>query len=434
MSRKNDKDQEPQLFRAIKHYFQGCNDGKLAMLHLFLDEYRIACQFFIDYIFSHAFENFDIQNDILDYLPQYLSYQIAETFVQEQGLRLSARALSSALTQSIGIVRGRISVRRKLLYIIKKRKEENKPIEYFEKQLDKNPIIKPTLHENFGAEISSKLIDFQDDSVHFDSFLRIKSTGFDHIKIPLSYSKADKKWIKKKAQRINSILLKKNSVSIRYALDTPPLKKRGRIVGADTGFKSIITLSDGQELSAPDPHGHTLQSICETLSKRKKGSKNFKQTQTQRENHINYSINQLNLKGIKQVNLEEVKNIFFRRRTSRLMSGWTNEFIENKFKRLAEEQGVLVKMQDSQYRSQRCCECGLVLKSNRKGKLYKCKECGKQIDSDLNAALNHEVELPAISYNLRAQKLNIAGFFWKETGLFALSGEKLESLISKKNY
>ena len=331
-------------------------------------------------------------------------------------------------------MRGRISVRRKLLYIIKKRIEEDKPIEYFEKLLEKNPIIKPILHDNFGAEISSKLVDFQDDSVHFDSFVRIKSTGFDHIKIPISYSKADKKWIKKKAIRINSILLKKNSVSIRYALDTPALKKRGKIVGADTGLKSVITLSDGQALTAPDPHGHTLESICKTLSRRKKGSKNFEQTQAQRENYINWSINQLSLKGIKQINLEEVKNIFFKRRTSRLLSGWTNTLIEEKLKRLAEEQGVLVKLQDSQYRSQRCCECGLVLKSNRKGKLYKCKQCGNQIDSDLNAAKNHEIDLPDIPFNLRAQKLNIAGFFWKETGLFALSGRELEFPVPKKNY
>ncbi len=74
----------------------------------------------------------------------------------------------------------------------------------------------------------------------------------------------------------------------------------------------------------------------------------------------------------------------------------------------------------------------MVRKSNRKGKLYKCKNCGIEIDADLNSAKNHEVKLPTIPYGFRESKKNITGFFWKETGLFDLDGKELETLAPEK--
>jgi hypothetical protein len=67
----------------------------------------------------------------------------------------------------------------------------------------------------------------------------------------------------------------------------------------------------------------------------------------------------------------------------------------------------------------------LVLKSNRKGKVYICKNCGTSLDSDLNSAINNEMDLPEILYDLRRLKLNIKGFFWKPEGIFTLTGEAL---------
>lgn len=412
--------------RSIKHYYSTTNSGKLVILREFIDQYRIGCQFYIDYVFSHSFNNFDINQDILNNPPKYIDYQ-----VYNNETKLSARALSSAMTQALSIVRGSVAIRRKLLYIIQKRKEDNLSIDYYEKKLLKYPVIKPILKDNFSPEISSKLIDFSYNSSYFDGFIRIKSTGFQHIKIPFHYSKADKKWLNKNGKQLNSILLNKNFISLRYDVTMPELKKFGKTVGADTGFKSTVTLSDNQ-YSKPDNHGHTLESICRKLSRKKRGSKNFLQAQQHRENYINWSINQLNLNNIKQINLEKVDNIFYKHRTSKLMSRWTNSLIENKLLRKAEEQGVLVNMQPSLYRSQRCSECGLVLKSNRNGKIYKCRSCGIEIDSDLNAAKNHEVELFDIPFNLRSLKLNIKGFFWKEAGIFSLDGREIESPIQVK--
>jgi hypothetical protein len=63
----------------------------------------------------------------------------------------------------------------------------------------------------------------------------------------------------------------------------------------------------------------------------------------------------------------------------------------------------------------------LVRKSQRKGKVYKCKECGLEIDSDLNAARNHEIKLPDVPYELRREERNRAGFYWTQDGFFDLN-------------
>lgn len=95
-----------------------------------------------------------------------------------------------------------------------------------------------------------------------------------------------------------------------------------------------------------------------------------------------------------------------------------------------EPYGVLVILQDSAYRSQRCSHCGLVRRANRKGKRYTCKGCGHSIDADINAAKNHEQDLYYLGWVLRRfikdAKLNLGqGFYWRENGIFSITGEEL---------
>jgi len=74
----------------------------------------------------------------------------------------------------------------------------------------------------------------------------------------------------------------------------------------------------------------------------------------------------------------------------------------------------------------------LVRKSNRCGKLYKCKGCGTHLDADLNGAKNHALDLPDLPVSLRHLKLNRKGFFWKPDGLFNLDGSELRVPNSPK--
>jgi len=59
------------------------------------------------------------------------------------------------------------------------------------------------------------------------------------------------------------------------------------------------------------------------MSRKKKGSKSFLRTQNHRKNYINWSINQLNMRGIKQLNIEKLRNVRKGKRSSRFLSHWT---------------------------------------------------------------------------------------------------------------
>lgn len=130
--------------------------------------------------------------------------------------------------------------------------------------------------------------------------------------------------------------------------------------------------------------------------------------------------------------MEKIWNIGYKQRTSRKLSHWTNTLIRDKILRKCEELEVPIIEQDSTYRSQRCFNCGIVRKSNRKCKLYKCKHCHYEADADYNASLNHSIDLPVIDWKIRNQGFNLGkGFYWKPSGLFTFDGVELRVPLSK---
>ncbi|WP_293049307.1 zinc ribbon domain-containing protein [Mycobacterium sp.] len=98
--------------------------------------------------------------------------------------------------------------------------------------------------------------------------------------------------------------------------------------------------------------------------------------------------------------------------------------IEDKLQSMAEERGVHVKLQSSAFRSQRCFECGWVQKKNRKGKSFCCAFCGRESDSDINAAENHTIELPSLRF-LVGSGINRKGFFWMPDGLYNRDAQEI---------
>ena len=421
------------MIRSTKHYLNSCNPGKKKILSDFLGDYRQAVQSYIDYIWDHKFIDhtgevcWDISVDKL-YLPQYPDYKMLSHDI------LSARALSAALNQAIGIVKSRVAARNKILYVIKKRLEEGKPVEYWQNKLEENKLSKPKVGPNLQAELSQKQIEMRDgdESSHFDTFVKVHGTGYEIVKIPVAYTRCDRKWLKAKGKRLAGVLLNDNSIQIRYEVPEPE-KKAGKTVGGDTGLKTVLTLSDGQTTPSKDKHGHSMESICDSLARKKRGSKAFKRCQDHRLNFVNWSINQLNWKDVGQVNLEHLYDMKRGKRTSRKMSAWCNPLIHNKVTRILEEVGVQLNLQSSPYRSRRCSGCGIVRKRNRKGKLYKCNKCGLEIDADLNAALNHEIDLPEIRFNFRQFLSNLSCFYWKQDGLYDEAGQELRVPATNKS-
>lgn len=416
------------MIRSSKHTIKLANRNKQLQLRSFLKEYRRVAKIILDYLWDRPYtfgnKTLDISNQFYQ-VPKFIS-----TINLNLNTTLSARALKCCSTQVCGMIRAVLEKPRKRLYMLKKLKKENKPTKKLERKIARQKITKPYTG-NIKAELNSICCDYQTTNDRFDGFLQLKSIGkaYGKIRLPINFHRHSNK-LKRKGQLLNSFLISDTSVDFRWQLPNKPAKRKGETLGADQGYKDLLTFSNGAVTNKTNSHNHSLETITKTLARKRKGSKSFKRTQEHRLNFINWSINQLNFKGIKEIKLEKIVNIRYRRKSSRLMSHWCNPLIRDKLKSKCEEEQVVFTLQPSAYRSQRCYSCGWVCKASRKGKLFKCLKCGYESDSDLNAAKNLKLNLPDATA-LRNQKLNLQGFFWTFKG-FSFDGEEFTVSLSQK--
>ena len=195
-------------------------------------------------------------------------------------------------------------------------------------------------------------------------------------------------------------------------------------VGCDQGINSVITLayrsnSEIKLFQSPskDKQGWTLSKIIKRMKRCKKGSRQYARYQKLRANFIRWSINQaknfIKDNEIKTIALEDIRFIGKGRNVGGFLSKFEHSLIRSKLNSLCEDCGASLLLSSNSYRSQRCSSCGWTQKANRKKgtKQFVCVKCGNTIDADLNAALNHSVNLKPLK---RGEIDNLNGEFWKE--------------------
>lgn len=420
------------MIRATKHFLKGTNSIKLTNLSLLLKEYRRVMKLILEDIWENGYvwytefcnglqkHEFNLKKNKLDY-PKFIDYN---RFKLETPL--SGRMLSSLVTQLSGIIGASVEKQRKRLYIRDQIIKEGGKTFLLDRKIAQNKPTFPNL-ENVNMELSSKCAEFKMTEGFFGGFLKLKSLGIcESILLPIKFHKMNEKY--EHWEMKGSFLISDKVVNLRWFKEDPELRTSGSILGGDQGFKTCLTLSDEQVTKSqptPNPNKfHDLESILKDMCRKKKGSKAFKKLQDLRKNYIHWSLNQLNLSGVKEVRFEKIWNIGYRNNTSKLMSHWTNTIIRDGFQDFCLRNGVRFTEVESAYKSQRCCVCGLVKKSNRKKKVYKCP-CGHVMDADLNSSKNQVLDLPSISYEFRKLKLNMKGFYWLESGIFDLNGVEI---------
>lgn len=355
------------MIRSTKTSLRFSNIGKKHELRVFLTEYRRVLQFFVNLLWE--------EKQIKPLLPKSVTDK-AKTW-------LTARMVQCAGKQASGIVRGTRKKHEQRLWRLKRLEESNGDITNLKKVIDKTTPTKPNL-TNSPAELDSRFIKVDlENPTSFDGWLTVTCIG-KHLKLVLPF---------KKHKHFNSLLRKgnlKQGVRIRekdvtFMVEFDITRKtEGDILGVDIGITNALADSNGV-LSKADRHNHTLTSILHKISRRKKGSNGFRQACSHRKNYINWSVNQLNLNGVREVKREQIKNLRRGKRTSEFLSHWTYAEMFGKLDRYCDEQGVLVTTVNPAYTSQMCPKCGTLGK--RRGKLFVCS-CGNKDDSDLNAALN----------------------------------------------
>jgi len=326
---------------------------------------------------------------------------------------LSARMIQCAGKQASAIVRGTRQKQKRRQYIIDKltKDGELKKANGLQKVYDEASISMPNL-DKISVELDSRFIDMDwNNSSCFDGWITIGSVGRKRkILIPVKktkhFNKLNIKGVIKKGIRLSD-------KEITFMFDIPEIKSTGNtILGIDIGMKDTLSCSNGQQIGK-DKDGHTYQSICNKLVKKKKGSKSFERTQKHRTNFLHWCVNQIDWSGISVLQRENIKNLRKFKHNRRNMQSWNYAELFKILDGKACDAGVQIKKLSPVYTSQRCSKCGYTKKTNRKGKVFICGNCSNTMDADLNASLNLSLPLKEISFGRRCQHDNKTGFYWK---------------------
>lgn len=415
-----------EAVRTSKLSLKETNIKKLELVREFVLEYECSVRFYVNRLWYGRFVEGDKILDVSKGLYNCPKFCPKIDFESP----LTGRALKCAQTQAIGIVKAvlnkRVKDENKLIWKKSKGIKDDK----LEKRLSKLPSV-PEI-KNLGCELNSIIagLEEKNHATKFDLWLDVHSMFKDmrgsRILLPLKKHERFTHW-EEKGTMLNSVLLKKNYVEVRFKVVLPEKKTKGSVIAIDQGIKDCIKTSESNTFKPYQDGRWDLDTIIQRLSKKKSGSKSFKRFTEFRRNYIGFIVNQLNLDNVKELKLEEIVNIKYGRNVSRQLKHFSNPLVRDALIKVCEEKGVLFTHVPNEFNSQRCNECGWTQKSNRNSKVFKCKHCDYVADADENATQNIKIRdlLFPLAKEFRFLKLNREGFFWNSEGVFSKNMESL---------
>ncbi len=195
------------------------------------------------------------------------------------------------------------------------------------------------------------------------------------------------------------------SLSVRLEIPLPPCENQAGRVGADSGVKTLATLSTGQEIDGPKPLKAALRKLRRLnrqLARRVKWSANWHKTQAKlgrmharvagiRTDALHKLTTTLT-RSFQQIVIEDlhVKGMVRNRKLARAISdmGW------GRFRQMltykAAAYGAEVLVASRWFPSSKLCRiCGVLHEDlTLKDRVFRCAACGHTEDRDLHAALN----------------------------------------------
>jgi transposase len=386
------------MIRSSKISLKFSNLGKQEFLNVFIEEYQRIVGRYIDILWD--------REKISELLPKETTESVATW--------LSARMRQAAAKQASGIIRGTRQKQKQREFVYKQLIKKGMPrrAKRLKKIIDRQKTSKPNL-ENVCPELDSRFVKFDwKNKTSFDGWLTLSSIGG---KMKLVFPMKKHKHFKKMlgcGKLKTGVRLSATEATFMFEIPEVEKKKKGKTIGIDIGMSNVWSSSQGLQ-SKPDIHGHTLIEIAQKLGRKRKGSLGFRRAVEHRKNYINWSLNQLNLNGVKTIRREKLRDVRRGKRTSRLLTSFIYPHIFDKIEDLASRSGVQIETVFSPFTSQRCSCCGWVQKSNRHGGVFKCKACGYTANSDLNASINIGLHLTNLGKNWKRLD-NRKGFYWPE--------------------
>lgn len=235
----------------------------------------------------------------------------------------------------------------------------------------------------------------------FSSFLSSKRTK-QKVKIPKCYKQIIKNG-RFKCGSIRFDYYKQQFFANLYfenTPDKPDFTEIPSVLGIDRGLDNLVYASNKSSFSSKAllkkkrQYKHNRSKL---QSKGTRSSKRCLQRLAGREKRLDENVNNIISKMIANSPynifvLEDLSGI--RKQKSKgkyfngLLNSWSFFKFENQLMYKCRDLGKIVVKVNPYMTSQRCYECGFTHKSNRKGSVFKCKECQHVSHADLNASKN----------------------------------------------
>ena len=183
----------------------------------------------------------------------------------------------------------------------------------------------------------------------------------------------------------------------------PAVAEDPTVTGVDVGISRVAVASHGRFFAGKRVKEHARKLFRQRRALQAKGARSAKrrlQRLSRRENGFRRDVNHRVSKRLAEslppgstLAMEDLTDIRervrARRKARRELHNWPfaqfQQFVEYK----AAARGIRVVYVDARYSSQGCSRCGHVARSNRRSQSwFACRQCGYQLDADLNAARN----------------------------------------------
>lgn len=402
---------------SSRHSLKFNNKHRLDNINEFVFEYQQVAEQLIKNIWrEYGFDEGQFEIDI----PKFIDNRLYQKYHIDTWL--SSRVKQNIGKQVLAIIKGTIKKQKERVYRIQKLNEEGhfKQARKLKRIFDEQTISCPTCH-NIVPQLSDqcfKNLKFSN-NICWITLCCLKSneakkdgsfiTKPAEIDVCFKLNKHSNS-LQKEGKLKNSILISKNKLQFSFEFEKFQ-NNNEQVIGVDIGVNNVFTCSNKQTDIA-DKDGWTYSKILDKLSRQKKGSKNFIQTSKHRKQYLQWVVKQIGLENASILIRENIKDMYRGKNVSRKLKHFNYRLIFDVLDSYCQKLGVQVKKINQRYTSQRCSHCGYVHKRNRRGKQFKCRNCGAVLDADLNASLNISLPLKKLTKKQCKNGLNYSGFFW----------------------
>ena len=253
-----------------------------------------------------------------------------------------------------------------------------------------NKIKMPT-HRGKRMTVSSTIAALQSSkNITFDAWLHLASIGNKTvIDIPIKYHKQFNKW-SSKGKRLNAYIITKNYVQFVFEIEIKPKKTSGKLLGIDTGIKSLASTSDGKQF------GKGIERHIDKIKRCRHGSKSQKRRRNALKQYINETVKEIINEEPQLIVVEKLSNLNHKTKLKRRLSknirrslgSWNYRYWLTRLQQATEENRVSFRSVPAYYTSQRCSNCGHIERKNRNREVFRCLSCDYNQNADINAATN----------------------------------------------